>query len=103
MKLSIVLLSDDKTVDTPLWTNVKHREVDGEQLSDPTGYRHTIDQLVYLWIFGPDISHVVALLASLLMHFTLRTMQPFCGFLSVFVIMITTHLCQTLSLLSMSL
>ncbi|KAJ9535744.1 hypothetical protein OSB04_un001111 [Centaurea solstitialis] len=52
-------LSDKKTVDTPLETNVHYTPTDGVPLSDPSLYRTIVGSLVYLTVTRPDIAHAV--------------------------------------------
>ncbi|KAJ9544827.1 hypothetical protein OSB04_024534 [Centaurea solstitialis] len=52
-------LSDKKTVDTPLETNVHYTLTDGVPLSDLSLYRTIIGSLVYLTVTRPDIAHAV--------------------------------------------
>ncbi|KAJ9562057.1 hypothetical protein OSB04_007217 [Centaurea solstitialis] len=52
-------LSDKKTVNTPLETNVHYTPTDGVPLSDPSLYRTIVGSLVYLTVTCPDIAHAV--------------------------------------------
>ncbi|KAJ9566549.1 hypothetical protein OSB04_002515 [Centaurea solstitialis] len=52
-------LSDKKTVDTPLETNVHYTPTNGVPLSDPSLYRTIVGSLVYLTVTRPDIAHTV--------------------------------------------
>ncbi|XP_022135931.1 uncharacterized protein LOC111007763 [Momordica charantia] len=53
------LLSQSKTVDTPLEPNARYSPLDGIPLSDFNLYRTIVGSLVYLTVTRPDIAHVV--------------------------------------------
>ncbi|GFZ16739.1 hypothetical protein Acr_26g0000090 [Actinidia rufa] len=57
-------LLDCKTASTPLEANARLTSLDGELLSDVTLYRQLIDNLIYLTVTRPDISHVVHLVSQ---------------------------------------
>lgn len=59
--ISLVGLTNDKMVDTPLEINVKYGCEDGAALLDPTMYRKIVGSLVYLIVIRPNISYVVQL------------------------------------------
>lgn len=59
--ISLVGLTNDKMVDTPLEINVKYGCENGAALLDPTMYRKIVGSLVYLTMTRPDISYVAQL------------------------------------------
>ena len=62
--ISLVGLTDDKVVDTPLEINVKYGREDGAALLDPTMYRKIVGSLVYLTVTRPDIAYAVQLMSQ---------------------------------------
>ena len=65
------VITDYRTVETPMELNLHLSIDDGEPLDDPTRYRHIVGSLVYLCITGPDISYDVHILSQ----FVLATTQ----------------------------
>ena len=57
--LSCVALIDHRTVGTPMELGVYLLATDSEPVVDPTQYRYLVDNLVYLGMTRPDISHVL--------------------------------------------
>ncbi|XP_057996557.1 uncharacterized mitochondrial protein AtMg00810-like [Hevea brasiliensis] len=70
-------LTDNKTANTPLETNVKLSPTDGTILKDPTLYRQLVGSLIYLTATRPDIAYAVFYIVSQFMaapctsHFTI--------------------------------
>ncbi|KAL9249579.1 Retrovirus-related Pol polyprotein from transposon RE1-like protein [Drosera capensis] len=62
--ISCAGITDAKTVNTPLETNVKLRPTDGQLLKDPTRYRQLVGSLIYLTLTRPDISYAVHLVSQ---------------------------------------
>ena len=62
--ISLVGLTDDKVVDTPLEINVKYGREDGAALLDPTMYRKIVGSLMYLTVTRPDIAYAVQLMSQ---------------------------------------
>jgi hypothetical protein len=56
-------LTECKTVDSPLETNVKLRATDGELFSDATLYRQLVGSLIYVTVTRPDLAYVVHLVS----------------------------------------
>lgn len=59
----MVGLTDRKTTNSPLETNVKVLVTNSEPLPDATLYRQLVDSLIYLIVSQPDIFYVVHLLS----------------------------------------
>ncbi|KAL9265867.1 Retrovirus-related Pol polyprotein from transposon RE2-like protein [Drosera capensis] len=57
-------ITDAKTANTPLETNVKLRPTDGNLLKDATRYRQLVGSLIYLTVTRPDISYAVHLVSQ---------------------------------------
>ena len=57
--LSCAALIDHRTVGTPMELGVYLLATDSEPVVDPTQYRYLVDNLVYLGMTRPDISHVL--------------------------------------------
>ncbi|XP_047335655.1 secreted RxLR effector protein 161-like [Impatiens glandulifera] len=52
-------LTDNRTIDTPLETNVRYSSSDGTPLEDSSLYRTIVGSLVYLIVTRPDIPHTI--------------------------------------------
>ena len=57
-------LTDKKTVNKPLENNAPINTTHGEPLSDPTLYHHLVDNLIYLIVTLPDISHAMHIVSQ---------------------------------------
>jgi hypothetical protein len=63
--LSRVGITDCKTVDSPLETNVKLWATNGElPIPDATLYRHLVGRLIYLTVTWPDLAYAVRLVSQ---------------------------------------
>lgn len=51
----------DKTIDTPLQTNIKFLLIDGELLSDPATHLHLVGEFIYLCIYRLNIAYKVGI------------------------------------------
>ncbi|KAL9262013.1 Retrovirus-related Pol polyprotein from transposon RE1-like protein [Drosera capensis] len=72
--LSRARITDVKTVDTPLETNVKLHQTNGELLKDPTHYRQLVGSLIYLTV----TRHIIC--CSLGDHTDQRSTTGYCFF-----------------------
>ncbi|KAL5817912.1 hypothetical protein ACOSQ3_026290 [Xanthoceras sorbifolium] len=62
--LTKAIITDNKTVSTPLEYNAKLTPLDGEPISDATHYRQLVGSLIYLTVTRPDISHAVGMVSK---------------------------------------